>query len=292
MVCTSRSASAEVADGRRADVESHQVRRDRPALHDASRGGVGRGRDHRVDGQAEVDAAPPRHFEETASCLDQVCFEERSPDLVPLGAEERERHPAATRSRSTRPRSDSIRASLSETLAPPRMAASGRAGASKIRARRGELLRHQEPGHRGPEVARDPLGRGMGPVGRRERVAHVDVAEPRERPGEWGVVRFLARVEAQVLEKQDAPGGSAAAWASTADPTQSGARGTGAPSSAPSRRATGARENLASGPPFGRPRCGRRPSRARRASGRAGESAGRRGCARPRSPRRPVRAGR
>jgi hypothetical protein len=43
-------------------------------------------------------------------------------------------------------------------------------------------------------------------VGRRERVAHVDVAEPRERPCELGVVRFLARVEAQVLEKQDAPG--------------------------------------------------------------------------------------
>ena len=74
----------EVADGRRADVESHQVggialSTTRPA---AASGEVAT----TVSTGKRKSTPRTRHFEETASCLDQVCFEERSPDLVPLGA--------------------------------------------------------------------------------------------------------------------------------------------------------------------------------------------------------------
>ena len=112
--------------------------------------------------------------------------------------------PPPTSSRSTRPRSDSIRASLSETLAPPRIATSGRAGRVEDPREGGELLLHEEPGHGRPEMPRDALRRGVGPVRGGEGVVHVDVAEPRQRPRERGIVRLLARVEAEVLEEEHA----------------------------------------------------------------------------------------
>ena len=110
--------------------------------------------------------------------------------------------PPPTSSRSTLPRSDSISASFSETFAPPRIATSGCAGASKICGEGGKLLLHEEPRHRRPEVSRDAFRRGVGPVGGGKGVVDVDVAEPRERLGERGVVRFLALVKPEVLEEQ------------------------------------------------------------------------------------------
>ena len=91
---------------------------------------------------------------------------------------------------------------LSETLAPPMIAANGRSGFSRSLPRLGELLLHQEPGIGRAEL-RDPHGRGVRTVRRPERVVDVDVAVGRELLGELRVVLLLLRVEAEVLQEQD-----------------------------------------------------------------------------------------
>ena len=90
---------------------------------------------------------------------------------------------------------------LSETLAPPRIAANGRSGVLEQLREHLDLALHQQPG-----VGRQELGdadrRGVRPVRRPERVVDVDVGVRRERRGEGRVVRLLLGVEAQVLEQQ------------------------------------------------------------------------------------------
>ena len=63
---------------------------------------------------------------------------------------------------------------LSLTLAPPRIAANGRSGASSEAGQRLELALHQEARVRGQEL-RDPDRRRMRPVRRAEGVVDVDV---------------------------------------------------------------------------------------------------------------------
>ena len=145
-------------------------------------------------------------------------------------------------------------ASLSDTLAPPRMATSGRAGASKIRARTVSSCCMRSPATAGRRW------RVMPSVEAWARCAAANASSTYTSPS-----RASARANAGSFASSPAwnrrfssrstrPSASAAAWVSTAGPTQSGARGTDSPRSAPSRRATGAREYRASGPPFGRPR--------------------------------------
>jgi len=67
------------------------------------------------------------------------------------------------------------------------------------------LLLEEEPGHARQEVG-DPLGRGMRPMRRPERVVDVDVGHVGQRLGEAGVVPLLLRVEAQVLEQEQVAG--------------------------------------------------------------------------------------
>ena len=216
------------------------------------------------------------------------------PDLVALGAKERERHPAADQEPVDLAEERLDERELVGDLRP----AEDRDERARRRVEdpreRGELLLHEEPRHRRPEVPRDALRRGVGPVGGGERVVHVDVAEPRERLGERGVVRLLARVEAEVLEEQQAAPAAArrpgARRPARRSPARAGPSRRGAP---PRRRAIGARENFGSGPPFGPAEVGRDDHRARaRAPARGGGSGGPRGSARPRSPRRRARAGR
>ena len=283
----------EVTDGRRADVEAHEIRGDRVALDDLARRGVGRARHHRVDGQPEIHAPRPRLLEEVAGRVDQVASRSERPTSWPWARRNVKAIPPPISRRSTRPRSDSIRASLSETLAPPRIATSGRAGASKIRASAVELLLHQEPGHGRPEMPRDALRRGVGPVRGGEGVVHVDVAEPRQRARERGIVRLLARVEAEVLQEEHAARRQRRGLALDGRADAVGGQRDAAPRGAP--RGGAPRGRARTSPParpWGGRGARRRPSRAPPASARGGAWAGPPGSARPRSPRRRARAGR
>ena len=67
-----------------------------------------------------------------------------------------------------------------------------------------EFLLHEEPGHRRTQVMGDPFDRGVAPVSGGEGIVDVDVAEPRQRPGEARVVRLLLGVEAEVFQEEQA----------------------------------------------------------------------------------------
>ena len=96
----------------------------------------------------------------------------------------------------------------------------------------------QQQSAEGPfHQAADGGGRGVGAVGRAERVVHVDVAEGGQLGGECRVVRFLARVEAEVLAQENAavgegcggvPGGRPDAVRGELDgPAEDGGKGLG-----------------------------------------------------------------
>ena len=107
--------------------------------------------------------------------------------------------------------------SLPDTFAPPTIAANGRAGdLEEVRELR-DLALHEEAGVRRQERG-DPDGRGVGPVGRPERVVDVDVGVGRELLGELGVVLLLGRVEAEVLEEEELAGAEALDGVDGADP--------------------------------------------------------------------------
>ena len=63
----------------------------------------------------------------------------------------------------------------------------------------------RKPAYAGRSVG-DPDGRGVGTVGRPERVVDVDVRVGRELGRERRVVLLLLRVEAEVLEEDDLAG--------------------------------------------------------------------------------------
>ncbi len=100
-------------------------------------------------------------------------------------------------------RKRSITAILSDTLAPPSTATSGRAGSSSSFGQRAHLALEQQSGGALGHQPRDPLGRGVGAVRGAERVVYVDVAELRERGRQLRVVAGLAGLVADVLEHQD-----------------------------------------------------------------------------------------
>src|SRR2546429_141507 len=68
----------------------------------------------------------------------------------------------------------------------------------------------------GREETRPRLGGGVRPVGRPERVVHVEVAQGGERLGKAGVVRLFARPEAGVLDQCHTAAREAAAGRDTA----------------------------------------------------------------------------
>ena len=65
-----------------------------------------------------------------------------------------------------------------------------------------QFLLHQQAGGVLLDEVGDAFGGSVGAMRRSERVVHVVVAELGELPGELGIVGFLFRVEAQVLEQQ------------------------------------------------------------------------------------------
>ena len=169
-------------------------------------------------------------LEEPAGRVHQVRLEQRPADLVSLGAEERERHPAADQKPVDLAEERLDQRELLGDLRPAEDRDERVRGRIEDPREGGELLLHQEPRHRRPEMPRDAFRRRVGAVGGGEGVVHVDVAEPRERLGERGVVGLLALVEPEVLEEQELrPSAARRPGARRPRPTQSGARGTGLP---------------------------------------------------------------
>ena len=117
--------------------------------------------------------------------------------------------------------------SLSDTLAPPRIATNGRSGDLERLAQILDLGRHQEPGRRLVDVMDDAFGGGVRAVRRSERVVDVHVGQRRQRAGERRVVLFFLRVEPQVLEQDDAAACRPRSSPRGRSPTQSGANATG-----------------------------------------------------------------
>ena len=274
MVRLSRSASAKwrtVAGPMSSPMRSAGIASARDDLALRGVGRVGNRPCRRAAGGRTRAPAPRRARRRAVST--QVRLEERPPNLVALGAEERERHPAADQEPVDPAQERLDQRELVGDLRRRRGSRrAGRAGASKIRARRGELLPHEEPRHRGPEVPRDAFGRGVGPVGRRERVVHVDVAEPGER---------LWQTRARWPPHPRGSGGSRAGACRPAAgalrrtlggrPDAVRREGNGFAEERPRGAArSGASEYFGSGPPFGRPRwrprtIARAPSGPRRA---------------------------
>ena len=65
-----------------------------------------------------------------------------------------------------------------------------------------DFLLDKETGVSG-QVMSDTLGGGMGAVGGAERVVHVQIAIGSQLLGELGIILLLARIEADVFQKQD-----------------------------------------------------------------------------------------
>ena len=282
-----------MTDGRRADVEAHEIRGDRVALDDLARRGVGRARHHRVDGQPEIHAPRPRLLEEVAGRVDQVRLEERASDLAALGAEERERHPAADQQPVDAAEERLDQGQLVGDLGAPEDRDERARGGVEDPREGGELLLHQEPGHGRPEMPRDALRRGVGPVRGGEGVVHVDVAEPRQRPRERGIVRLLARVEAEVLQEEHAARRQRPGLALDGRADAVGGQRDGLPEERPEAARHGGERELRLRPALGAAEVRGDDHRARAPRPRVAERGqAPPGSARPRSPRRRARAGR
>ena len=156
-------------------------------------------------------------------------------------------------SASTRSSRASMTWILSETLAPPSTATSGRSLGCDGHVQVADLLLHQEPGHRVLHVVRDPFRGGVGAVRAAEGVVdeHGRARVLHQAAREGGIVLLLLGVEAHVLEEQHAAVLQGLRRLRTSSPTQSEAIGTSRCSSSPSRAATGARLNSGVGPLLG-----------------------------------------
>ena len=160
-------------------------------------------------------------------------------------------------SASTWPSRFSMTSSLSETLAPPRIATNGRSGIAQRLAEVLDLGRHQEAGRRLRDVVHDAFGGGVRAVRRSERVVHVDVGQRSASAlANAGSFASSSGVEPQVLEQTITPPGWRAIDVGGRRRRCSRARTPPAGRAASLRwSATGFRLNSGFGLPFGRPRC-------------------------------------
>ena len=138
--------------------------------------------------------------EDPPGVVDPVVLGQALADRLALGEEERVRHPAAEDEEVD------LRQEVLDDLdlvADLRSAEDRRERPLRVLeepAQDADLALHQEA-RVGRQEPGDPDRRGVGPMGRPERVVHEDVGVRRERLGELRVVLLLLRVEAEVLEE-------------------------------------------------------------------------------------------
>ena len=157
-----------------------------------------------------------------------------------------------TRIVSHRSRSASITPSLSLTFAPPSTATNGRGGSCRRRESTSTSCRSRLPAALGSTPGgptMDACARCDAPNASLTYRSAVPVSAA-AKPGSFSVSPGSKR---RFSSMATAPAGRSATTCSTFGPTTAGASGTSAPSSSPSRRATGAIESRGSGTPFGPP---------------------------------------
>ena len=159
------------------------------------------GDDH-VDRQDDLDAVLLGGRQDPPGVLDPVRLGQALADRLALGEQERVGHAAAEDEHVDLGQEVVDDPILSETLAPPRIAANGRSGDSSSfdRASRSRAPSAARRRPAGASAIAD--GGGMRAMGRAERVVDVDVGVRRQGRGERRVVLLLLGVEAEVLEEQ------------------------------------------------------------------------------------------
>ena len=159
------------------------------------------GGDDVVDGQLQPHAPLCRAAFDGACRVDQIRLDERPAHRQPARPEERIGHGAADEQRID-PRQ--------QVLDDLQLAGHLRAAEQRRERPRGrgeqrpEVLQfplQEQPRGRVGDVRHDARRRGVGAVGRAERVVDVDVRRRHQRRREVRVVRFFLRVEAEVLEQ-------------------------------------------------------------------------------------------
>ena len=165
------------------------------------------------------------------------------------------------RMRSTRWINASITPSLSETFAPPRTATNGRSGPSSNLPRMSTSFWRSRPATAGRPLASISSGRATTEACARCAAPNASFtyasASSASAPAKRRIVRFLARIEPQVLEHRDSPRprrptASIVSGSSGMPSARTGAR----PASSPVRASATTRMRSSSfGVPFGRPRC-------------------------------------
>ena len=145
-------------------------------------------------------------------------------------------------------------ADLLETLAPPMTAAVGRWGLSSTLLQRVDLLHQQRSGIGRQQAARS-IGGGMRAMRRRKSIVDENVAERGQTLGERGIVLFLARVKAQILQHCDAAGRQRRDRSLGRLADTIGGKSDRLAQSSPSLPATGVRLKRGSRPSSGRPKC-------------------------------------
>ena len=158
--------------------------------------------DDDVDRQDDLDALLLGRREDPPRVLDPVVLGRLLPTDLPWATRNVLAIPPPRMTRSTFVSRLSRTLILSDTLAPPRIAANGSLGVLEELREHRDLALHQQPGVGRQELG-DPDGRGVGAVGRPEGVVDVDVRVRRQLLGELRVVLLLLGVEAQVLEEEE-----------------------------------------------------------------------------------------
>ena len=96
-------------------------------------------------------------------------------------------------------------ATLSLTLAPPKIDGKGMGRVFQQAAQGIDFFFQQESGHR-RQVLRDAGYRGMGTVRGAEGIIDIDITQAGQRFGKVGVAGFFFGVKAQVFQQQDITG--------------------------------------------------------------------------------------
>ena len=190
------------------DVEDHLVGAhlvDR--AHVGVRGGGELRGDHHVGRQRDLRAAGARLVHAGVRATSSISFSHSDlPTLTPVAARKVLAMPPPTISWSTFSSSDSSTVSLVETLEPPTIATSGRAGFCSARSSASSSPDQQRAGAGDRREARHAVGAGLGAMRGAEGIHHEHVAQRRHAARQLLVVVLLALVEAHVLAQHRAAG--------------------------------------------------------------------------------------
>ncbi len=162
-------------------------------------------RDQQIGGQLHLHLVLGRLAQEVARHRQLVLLDQALAQVVAARAQERVGHGAADGDGIDPIEQRLEHLDLVRHLGPAQDGQVGPVDLAQQPAQALHLLVHEEAGRRLGHVRDHPDRRGVGAVGRAERVVDVDIGVGGQGAGEAVLVGLLARVEAQVLEQRDLP---------------------------------------------------------------------------------------